>query len=85
MACQISTVQQNAHLPKSADSGNLGIYVSKPKYPQYAVTAKRLESFKKWPTYLGIKPEQLVEAGLVYTGKFFPVRGWSVTVATIGP
>lgn len=69
MARQISTVQLNAHLQKSADSSKLGVYVSKPKYPQYAVTAKPLESFKKWPTYLYIKPEQLAEAGLVYTGE----------------
>lgn len=41
--------------------------MSKPKYPQYAVTAKRLESFKNWPSYLGIKAKLLAEAGLVYT------------------
>ena len=68
MACQVSTVQQNAFLPGNEDAGKLGIPMSKPKYPQYAVSAKRLESFKNWPSYLGIKPELLVEAGLVYTG-----------------
>ena len=69
MAGQISKAQQNAHLPKSADSDNLGISVSAPKYPQYAVMTKRLESFKEWPTNVGIKPELLAEAGLVYTGE----------------
>ena len=68
LACQGSTVQQNAFISESEDADELGIPISKPKYPQYAVIEKRLESFKNWPCP-GIKPELLVEAGFVYTGK----------------
>lgn len=46
----------------------LGIATEKPKYKDYAVLAKRLESFKQWPADFPLRPEELAEAGLVYTG-----------------
>ncbi|XP_053391856.1 baculoviral IAP repeat-containing protein 7-like [Mercenaria mercenaria] len=52
----------------------LGINVEKPKFPQYAVYAKRMESFDAWPEYLPVKKDDLVEAGLVYTGVGDSVR-----------
>jgi hypothetical protein len=42
----------------------------KPKFQQYADKAKRTESFDSWPEYMPVKKDDLVEAGLVYTGKF---------------
>ena len=68
----------NASLPSNGPgpSGNsaastlepLGISVQKPKYPQYAVLATRLSSFRNWPKDLGQKPEDLAKAGFVYEG-----------------
>lgn len=51
---------------------DLGIFTSRPKFPQYASMTQREESFKE--AEFGSFPEsitvtQLAEAGLVYTGK----------------
>jgi hypothetical protein len=46
-----------------------GINVEKPKFPQYAVYSKRMESFENWPEYIPVKKDDLVEAGFVFTGK----------------
>lgn len=59
--------QQNASRPPPIA---LGINVEKPKFPQYAVYSKRLDSFENWPEYLPVAKEDLVEAGLVYTGEY---------------
>lgn len=48
---------------------SLGINVEKPKFPQYAVCSKRMESFETWPEYIPVGKGELVEAGLVYTGE----------------
>ncbi|XP_053396392.1 E3 ubiquitin-protein ligase XIAP-like isoform X2 [Mercenaria mercenaria] len=40
----------------------------RPMSPQYAVYAKRIESFQTWPEYSPVKKENPVEAGLVDTG-----------------
>ena len=58
--------QQNASRPPPI---GLGINVEKPKFPHYAVFAKRMESFESWPEYLPVKKDDLVEAGLAYTGE----------------
>lgn len=47
----------------------LHILMKKPKHPEYALCSKRLESFKKWPSHLGIKLETFAEAGFIYTGE----------------
>ncbi|XP_045195520.2 baculoviral IAP repeat-containing protein 2-like isoform X1 [Mercenaria mercenaria] len=52
----------------------LGINVDKPKFPQYAVYSKRMESFELWPEYLPVQKKDMVEAGLVYTGVGDSVR-----------
>ncbi|XP_053396407.1 baculoviral IAP repeat-containing protein 7-like isoform X1 [Mercenaria mercenaria] len=52
----------------------LGINVEKPKFPQYAVYSKRLESFELWPEYLLVQKKDMVEAGLVFTGVGDSVR-----------
>lgn len=52
----------------ASEKETLGINLQNPKFPQYAVVSKRLDSFKAWPEYLPLKPDVLVEAGLVYTG-----------------
>jgi hypothetical protein len=31
--------------------------------------AKRMESFDSWPEFIPVKKDDLVEAGLMYTGK----------------
>ncbi|KAL4232539.1 Protein DETOXIFICATION 47 [Mactra antiquata] len=52
----------------------LGINVERPKFPQFAMMNKRLESFDTWPEYLPVAVKDLVEAGLVYTGVGDSVR-----------
>ena len=44
-----------------------GMITDKPKFPQYALSQKRQDSFETWLPYLPIKSETLVESGLVYT------------------
>lgn len=60
----IATQSRTSQPPPQA----LGINVEKPKFPQYAVCTKRLESFETWPEYIPVSKNDLVEAGLVYTG-----------------
>ena len=50
------------------------IITEKPKFPQYAFTQKRQDSFKAWLPYLPIKSETLVKSGCVYTGVGDSVR-----------
>lgn len=42
---------------------------SRPEHPEYAVEAKRIESFEDWPKTMRQKPQQLSDAGFYYTGK----------------
>ncbi|XP_060582181.1 death-associated inhibitor of apoptosis 1-like [Ruditapes philippinarum] len=69
--------QKSARPPSIA----IGINVEKPKFPQYAVYSKRMESFESWPEYIPVKKDDLVEAGFVYTGvgdsvKCYFCGGW---------
>lgn len=43
--------------------------ISRPIHPEYAVEAKRLESYEDWPRTMRQKPQQLSDAGFFYTGK----------------
>ncbi|XP_052808825.1 baculoviral IAP repeat-containing protein 7-like isoform X2 [Mya arenaria] len=56
----------------------LGISTLKPKYPQYALASRRTASFTAastpWPADAHVKVEDLVDAGLVYTGVQDSVR-----------
>lgn len=62
-------VRQNQTEAFEGNEGNqLCIQPVTTKYPQYAEFPKRLETFKHWPTHTGIRPYDLAEAGLVYTG-----------------
>ncbi|KAK3100205.1 hypothetical protein FSP39_016263 [Pinctada imbricata] len=56
--------------PRSAASTlePLGISIEKPRYPQYAVLATRLSSFRNWPEHLRQRPEELAKAGFLYEG-----------------
>ncbi|XP_045195466.1 baculoviral IAP repeat-containing protein 7-A-like [Mercenaria mercenaria] len=67
----VKVTHQHAPRPPPIE---LGINVEKPKFPQYAVCSKRLESFALWPEYLPVKKEDMAEAGLVYTGVGDSVR-----------
>ncbi|WAR08448.1 BIRC7-like protein [Mya arenaria] len=57
---------------------SLGISTLKPKFQQYALPSKRHESFTEatvpWPETSPVKVEDLVAAGLVYTGVGDSVR-----------
>ena len=60
---------------KPMSDAELGINYDTPKFPNYAVIDKRIQSFKPWPEYLPIKDIRLLaEAGLVYTGVGDSVR-----------
>lgn len=47
---------------------DLGICVEKPKYPKYAILAKRRESFQMWPKSNLVSPDELSQAGFYYNG-----------------
>lgn len=42
---------------------------NKPEFPEYAVEAKRIESYVDWPKTIKQRPQQLSDAGFYYTGK----------------
>lgn len=58
--------------PERPSAKSLGICTEKPKFPQYAVIARRTESFQEqnWPVSCPVQVQDLVEAGLVYTGTY---------------
>ena len=72
MANSISPSQQRLPEADRPTPQGLGISTTKPKYPQYALASKRRESFlgisRRWPEIAPVGVEDLVEAGLVYTG-----------------
>lgn len=43
--------------------------ISRPEHPEFAVEAKRVESFEDWPKTMRQKPQILSDAGFYYTGK----------------
>lgn len=43
--------------------------MSRPEHPEFAVEAKRIESYDAWPKTLRQKPQQLSDAGFFYTSK----------------
>ena len=49
---------------------SLGISTDKPKFPQYAILGRRVESFEElpWDTRCPVSKQELAEAGLVNTG-----------------
>lgn len=52
----------------------LNVFGEQPKFPQYALLIKRLESFDNWPIQHITKKDDLAAAGLVYTGVGDSVR-----------
>lgn len=50
----------------------LGICTSKPKFPDYATLASRINSFKYWPNTTN-NVDEFAEAGLFITGKIRPI------------
>lgn len=48
-----------------------------PEYPNYAIEAKRLESYEDWPKFMKQKPKELSDAGFFYTGKSDRVKCFS--------
>lgn len=49
----------------------------RPEYPNYAIEAKRLESYEDWPKFMKQKPKELSDAGYFYTGKSDRVKCFS--------
>lgn len=43
--------------------------ITRPEFPEFAVEAKRIESYADWPKTLKQRPQQLSDAGFYYTGK----------------
>lgn len=70
MSDELDDVKVTQHLASMPPPVSMGINIEKPKFPQYAIYSKRLESFELWPEYLPVDKKDLVEAGLVYTGKY---------------
>uniref|UniRef100_T1E229 Putative inhibitor of apotosis protein n=1 Tax=Psorophora albipes TaxID=869069 RepID=T1E229_9DIPT len=49
----------------------------RPEFPNYAIEAKRLESYEDWPKFMKQKPKELSDAGFFYTGKSDRVKCFS--------
>lgn len=48
-----------------------------PEYPNYAIEAKRFQSYEDWPKFMKQKPKELSDAGFFYTGKSDRVKCFS--------
>ena len=46
----------------------LGIMISKPKHPAFAMKLKRFESFANWPEHIQQRATAMSEAGFFYSG-----------------
>lgn len=46
-----------------------GRQISRPEHPEFALAAKRIDSYEDWPKTMRQKPQQLSDAGFYYTGK----------------
>lgn len=42
-----------------------------PKYADYSLKQKRVESYRNWPPSAKQKPENLIDAGFFYSGDYF--------------
>ncbi|XP_055869475.1 baculoviral IAP repeat-containing protein 3-like isoform X1 [Biomphalaria glabrata] len=47
---------------------NLGIFYERPKKPEFAILAKREESFEGWPSDCPVSKEKVAKAGIYYEG-----------------
>lgn len=57
---------------RSTESLNFGTHkpqISRPEFPDFAVEAKRIESYTDWPKTIKQRPQELSDAGFFYTGK----------------
>uniref|UniRef100_A0A8D0HCL0 RING-type E3 ubiquitin transferase n=1 Tax=Sphenodon punctatus TaxID=8508 RepID=A0A8D0HCL0_SPHPU len=45
-----------------------GALTSQPEYPEMGTEEVRLATFRNWPSYAAVAPEQLARAGFFYTG-----------------
>lgn len=43
--------------------------ITRPEFPDFAVEAKRVESYADWPKTIKQRPQELSDAGFFYTGK----------------
>lgn len=73
----------DGHTTPKVTAGSLGISTEKPKFSQYAILGKRLESFEKlpWPNNCPVSVQELAEAGLVNTGKMAKQRKVSIKLS----
>lgn len=58
----------DAVFPRTSNS-TLTQSLQRPEHPEYAIEAKRVESYEDWPKTMRQKPQQLSDAGFYYTGK----------------
>ncbi|XP_052811044.1 E3 ubiquitin-protein ligase XIAP-like isoform X2 [Mya arenaria] len=74
----MATPSKQKHDTAKPTPASLGISTMKPKFQQYALPSKRLDSFIEasvpWPESSPVKVEDMVAAGLVYTGVGDSVR-----------
>ena len=57
----------NSHANVICDA-TLGIVTDRPRHPNYAVEAVRLNSFVNWPSTKEQTPQMLAKAGFFYAG-----------------
>lgn len=55
-------VNENSDVPQNEYNGRVSV-------PEYAIEAKRLESYEDWPLTMKQRPQQLSDAGFFYIGK----------------
>lgn len=65
-----SILSNSGHQPVNPVSHEF-TYLSRPdpKYADYSLKQKRVESYRNWPPSAKQKPENLVDAGFFYTGE----------------
>jgi hypothetical protein len=61
-------MQQQEPKKVPSPSERLGIMMDKPKHPEYAIEASRLDTYKAWPKRSVIMPTELAKAGFFYIG-----------------
>jgi len=98
IATQHKPLEAMAKTSNGITAKGLGIATDKPKFSQYAQIAKRYESFQnpsnaRWPASCPVAINDLVEAGLVYTGEqlihtnsyILNSFNWKITIVYVIP
>ncbi|CAL1545887.1 unnamed protein product [Lymnaea stagnalis] len=68
VTAQSAAGQKDNKSGKGPTYAELGIMTERPKRPEYALKAKRFETYTNWPRHHHLKPEDLSAAGFYFAG-----------------